>query len=118
MFLLPAMYPSRLSSAPFDANVLTALESTYAVSGTVPPAIWVVSLSVARSAGTFWNSTVMFGCSLWKSSANFLNCGDCPTHDSKVIVTGDVGSFGVIGLIVAPDARGCALSIGSAPPPH
>src|SRR3989442_8708509 len=95
--LLPAMYASRLTRAPRVAKSETAEESRYAVSGAVPPAISVVSLSVARSAGTFWNWIVMFGCRAWNSDANFLNCGEFPTHDAKVIVTGEVGSWATFG---------------------
>src|SRR5438477_5840956 len=59
----------------------------------------------------------MLGWSLWKSLANFLNCGESPTHDENVTVTGLVGSLGTIGLMAAPDDRGAALLLGAAPPP-
>ena len=83
------------------------------MSGAVPPAIWVVSFWVALSDDTLSNWIVMFGCSLWKSAANFFICGESPTHDSKVMVTGLLGSEGTIGWTVDPDGRGSALLFGA-----
>src|SRR6266581_2111692 len=96
------------------------LASRKATSGAVPPAIWVVSLVDALSADTFWNWMVMFGCSLWKSDANFFICGESPTHDSNVSVTGLVGSDGAIGWMVEPaedPTRASDLSSGVCPGP-
>src|SRR6266536_5148706 len=92
------------------------LASRKATSGAVPPAICVVSLVDALSADTFSNWTVMFGCSLWKSLANFFICGESPTHDSNVSVTGLVGSDGTIGWMVDPDGTGSALLLGAVLP--
>src|SRR6059058_1172331 len=69
------------------------LASMNATSGGLPPATCVVSFWDALSALTFSILMVMFGCSLWKSAANFFMVGSLPTHDSKVTVTGLVGSF-------------------------
>src|ERR671930_1858617 len=99
---LPARYPSRFTSALFWANPPTALASRNAVSGAVPPAICVVSFWAKLSAVVVWNWIVMFGCSLWKSSANFFICGESPTHEENVIVTGLVGSLGTMGFTDAP----------------
>jgi hypothetical protein len=57
---------------------------------------------------------VMLGCSAWKSLANCCICGESPTHDEKVIVTGSVGSAGTIGETVAP---GDELEVSELPPP-
>src|SRR5438067_1784112 len=110
------MYPSRLRRAPRVANCSTALESTYAASGAVPPAICVVSLVVELSAETFWNLMVTLGCSSWNWAASFFICGESPTHEENVMVTGLAGSVGTIGLIVWPGDLGWALLVGVAPP--
>src|SRR4051812_25094187 len=53
----------------------------------------VVRTSPAFSAGAFSNLIVMLGCWAWNSSANFFIVGWLPTHEKKVTVVGDVGSF-------------------------
>src|SRR3954466_3623486 len=98
------MKPSRLTSALRDPNSVTALESTNATSGAVPPATWVISLVVALPDETAWNSTLMLGCSFSKSFTNCCICGESPTHEEKVIVTGLVGSVGVLGVTDWPGA--------------
>src|SRR5437879_9940791 len=60
---------------------------------------------------------VMFGCSVWKSAANFFICGESPTQEEKVRVTGLVGSEGTIGWMVDPDGTGSALLLIVVLPP-
>src|SRR4051812_20194944 len=55
----------------------------------------------------------MFGCSFSKSFTNCCICGESPTHDEKVIVTGLVGSVGVFGVTDWPGALPLPL-----PPPR
>src|SRR6266540_4131453 len=58
----------------------------------------------------------MFGWSSWNSLANPFIWGESPTHEEKVTVTGLVGSFGTIGLIVSPDLAGASLFARSLAP--
>src|SRR3954447_71103 len=74
------------------ANVGTALASTNAASGGLPPAICVVIFCWELSAVTSWNSMVMLGCSAWKFEASFFIAGWVPTQDENVTVVGEDGS--------------------------
>jgi hypothetical protein len=102
---------SRFTSAFRDAKLATVLASTKAASGALPPAICVVSFWVACSAGTFWNSMVMFGCSAVNSFASCFIPGSWPTQEVNETVTASSGSG--TGPVPVDPAGSDVL-----PPPH
>src|SRR5947208_110318 len=78
-----------------------------------PYCFWEGMVSLAASA---CSSSHVVGGSWWNCAASLFICGESPTHDENVMVTGLVGSVGVIGLIVCPGDRGWALLLGAVPP--